>query len=74
MKIRWLNEMRDALSRHGIRVISCEQGKKHVRLTITDGKAQGFLFTALSPSDHRAIKNLVKSARHMLVSNQARPL
>lgn len=74
MKIRWLNEMKDALSHHGIRVICCEQGKKHVRLTITDGKAQGYLFTAMSPSDHRAIKNLVRSAKHMLVSSQAKLL
>lgn len=72
MKIKWLKEVTHALSLRGIRVISCEQGKKHVRLTITNGKTNRFLFTALSPSDHRAINNVIRSARKTLADIRAR--
>ena len=71
MERRWLKQVTDALNMHGITVVGYKDGKKHVKITITDGKATRFMVTPVSPSDRRTLMNLVRSAKKTLSQEQA---
>jgi ribosomal protein L20 len=66
MERRWLKQIEDALEMHGITVNACDQGRKHAKLRIERDGIRGFVVVAVSPSDHRAIHNIVKNAKRSL--------
>ena len=70
METRWINEIKANLARKGIDAVSYTQGSKHSRITITNGRATCLLFTALTPSDNRAMMNIVKTAKHALARKE----
>ena len=70
MERRWLKQVTDALEMHGITVIGHKDGRKHVKITITDGKSTRFIVTSISPSDRRVLKNIVQSAKRTLSEEQ----
>lgn len=71
MERRWLKQVTDALNMHGITVVGYKDGKKHSKITITDGKSTRFMVTPMSPSDRRTLMNLVRSAKKTLAQDRA---
>lgn len=70
MTLKWLRDIKTELQRSGISVIDMEQGRKHMRLRITNGRASALLFTSVSPSDVRAIKRVVLTAKQSLAKQE----
>ena len=70
MERRWLKQITDALEMHGITVVGFKDGKKHVKVTITDGKTTRFIVTSVSPSDRRSMMNIVQTAKKTLSKEQ----
>jgi hypothetical protein len=66
MERRWLKEIETALEVHGITVNACDQGRKHAKLRIERGGIRGVVVVAASPSDRRAIHNIVTNAKRSL--------
>lgn len=71
MERRWLNQIEHALHPHGITIISYATGKKHAKITVTNGKHTRFIVTANSPSDRRVLMNIVNSAKRTLSEREA---
>lgn len=69
MSLKWFREIKVELQRSGISVINMEQGRKHMKMRITDGKASSFIFVSVSPSDHRAIRKVLLSAKQTLAKS-----
>ena len=70
MSHKWFREMKFELQRSGITVIDMEHGRKHMKVRITNGKVSGFITTAVSPSDWRAIRKVVHSAKLCLARQE----
>jgi hypothetical protein len=71
MERRWLKQVTDALEMHGIAVVGYKDGKKHVKITVTDGKSTRFIVTSVSPSDRRSLMNIVQTAKKTLSKDGA---
>ena len=70
MGLKWFREVTRELKRSGITVISIEQGNKHAKVRVTNGRASGFVSISVSPSDWRMGKNIVRDARRVLAKNE----
>lgn len=63
---KMLKEVTRMLEKHGITVVGDELTKRHRRLWVrAEGKTVSII-VAISPSDHRAYHNIVRSARQTL--------
>lgn len=66
MKRRLQKEIGIALSRHGISIVEVYITSRHGKLKISNGRVTAMLYTSLSPSDNRAMLNIVKTAKRAL--------
>ena len=71
MERRWLKQVTDALGMHGITVVGYKDGRKHAKVTVTDGKSTRFIVTSVSPSDRRSLMNIVQTAKKALSQDGA---
>ena len=69
---KWYRQIEEALSDAGIHTTGYRHTKKHAKFTITNGSNHAFVITSITPSDHRAIMNIVQSAKRMLATHQPR--
>lgn len=67
MKHRWFRDVKRALEMHGFKVLGCEDRGKHSRIRISKDGITCFVMTSATPSDVRTLKNLVTTAKHMIV-------
>jgi hypothetical protein len=63
-------EITDALNKAGITVVDYADGKKHGKMTITDGTVTVFIVTHNSSCNRHAIKNLVSDAKRTLAEHR----
>jgi len=68
MERKVFKEIVAELAKNGISVVDYKDGKKHGKMTITDGKTQVFLITYTSSVNYHALKNLVAAAKRTLAS------
>jgi hypothetical protein len=61
-----LRELEGFLGKYGISIVDSAPGRTHRKVWITDGVKTVFIVVAVSPSDHRAVHNIAKSARKTL--------
>jgi len=66
MERRWLRDVTRALEAHGIKVKGHQDGRKHVKIIVSNGEMEAYIVTSASPSDVRTLKNIVRDAKHML--------
>lgn len=71
MERRVFREIEAELAKNGIKVVGYKDGKKHGKMTITDGKTQVFLITYTSSKNYHALKNLVAAAKRTLAEHAA---
>ena len=72
MERKTYKEITDALTRAGITVVDYADGKKHGKMTITDGTATVFIVTHNTTANRHAIKNLVAYAKRTLTDHRVR--
>lgn len=61
-----LKEVTRMLAQHGISIVSDERTTRHRKLRVEQDGKTATIIVSISPSDHRAYYNIVKSARQML--------
>lgn len=64
--LKLFKELTPLLERHGIRITTREQTRRHWKVYVTDGTKQAMIIVSVSPSDHRAYQNITQSARSAL--------
>lgn len=69
MERRVFKEIETELAKNGITVVGYKDGRKHGKMTITDGKTQVFLITHKTSVNYRALKNLVAAAKRTLAEH-----
>jgi hypothetical protein len=62
---RWYRDVAGVLDELGISY-EFEQGRKHTKVWIRKGEKKGILVISVSPSDHRALKEVKKTAKKLV--------
>jgi hypothetical protein len=63
---KMLKELSVMLATYGIVIVGNEMGSKHRKLRVSNGTKTATVTVAVSPSDHRAYRNIAKDARNAL--------
>lgn len=63
---KMLKELGVILATYGIVIVGNEMGRKHRKLRVSNGLKTATVTVAVSPSDHRAYRNIAKDARNAL--------
>ena len=71
MKHKDAKIIREIVEAEGFQLVEIEDGKKHAKVYITDGKLTRMCVAGNSPSDHRARKNFAGDIRRMFRSETA---
>ncbi len=62
---RWYRDVAEVLDELGISY-EFEQGRKHTKVWIAKGEKKAMLTISVSPSDHRALKQVRKDIKRLM--------